>query len=131
MDRAGNEPMPDAVPMRRSGEGGWGRFLSAVRTHQGIAVGAVIVAFVVLVAALAPVISPYDPNEIHPIDRLKGIGTPGYLLGTDIQGRDMLSRLAWGSGPLSRSRSFRLGSRGSSGCSSARSRPTEAGSRRP
>ena len=97
MDRAGNEAMPDAVPMRGSGDGGWARLWSAARTHQGIVVGAAIVAIVVLVAVLAPVISPYDPNEIHPIDRLKGIGTPGYLLGTDIQGRDMLSRLAWGS----------------------------------
>ena len=70
---------------------------SAARSHQGIAVGAVIVSVVVLVAVLAPIISPYDPNEIHPIDWLKGMGTPGYLLGTDIQGRDMLSRLAWGS----------------------------------
>ena len=97
MGRVDNEPSPAAAPKGGSGEGGWPRLRSAVRSHRGIAVGAAIVTFVVLVAALAPVVSPYDPNEIHPIDRLKGIGTPGYLLGTDIQGRDMLSRLAWGS----------------------------------
>ena len=97
MDRADNESIPAAAPAGGADESGWRRLSSAVRTHQGIAVGAVIVAVVVLVAVLAPVISPYNPNEIHPIDRLKGIGTPGYLLGTDIQGRDMLSRLAWGS----------------------------------
>ena len=97
MDRANNESIPAPAPAGEAGESRWRRLLSEVRSHRGIAVGAVIVAFVVLVAALAPIISPYDPNEIHPIDRLKGIGTPGYLLGTDIQGRDMLSRLAWGS----------------------------------
>ena len=97
MDRADNEPIPAAVATGGPDEAGWRRLLATARSHQGIAVGAVIVAAVVLVAALAPVISPFDPNEIHPIDRLKGIGTPGYLLGTDIQGRDMLSRLAWGS----------------------------------
>jgi ABC-type dipeptide/oligopeptide/nickel transport system permease subunit len=65
-------------------------------SHKAIAAGAIIVALVALVALLAPVLSPYDPNEVHPLDRLKGIGTPGYLLGADQQGRDMLSRLMWG-----------------------------------
>lgn len=65
-------------------------------THKSIAAGAAIVAVVALVALLAPVLSPYDPNEVHPLDRLKGIGTPGYLLGADQQGRDMVSRLMWG-----------------------------------
>ena len=73
------------------------RVLNFVRNHTGIVVGASIVLFIVVIAVLAPYISPYDPNEIHPIDRLKGIGTPGYLLGADVQGRDMLSRLIWGS----------------------------------
>ena len=73
------------------------RVLNFFRNHTGIVVGASIVLFIIIVAALAPYISPYDPNEIHPIDRLKGIGTPGYLLGADVQGRDMLSRLIWGS----------------------------------
>lgn len=73
------------------------RVLNFLRDHTGIVVGASIVLFIIIVAALAPYISPYDPNEIHPIDRLKGIGTPGYLLGADVQGRDMLSRLIWGS----------------------------------
>ena len=73
------------------------RVLNLLRNHTGIVVGASIVLFIIIVAALAPYISPYDPNEIHPHDRLKGIGTPGYLLGADVQGRDMLSRLIWGS----------------------------------
>ena len=85
-----------AAPSESARHGLPGR-LAAVRSHPGIAVGAIIVSIVVLVALLAPFISPYDPYAIHPIDRLKGIGSPGYLLGTDIQGRDMLSRLAWGS----------------------------------
>jgi peptide/nickel transport system permease protein len=52
----------------------------------------------VLVAALAPVLAPHSP-----IDgdlggaRLLPPGSPGYLLGTDDQGRDILSRLTYGS----------------------------------
>ncbi|MGI9335254.1 MAG: ABC transporter permease [Gammaproteobacteria bacterium] len=64
--------------------------------HKAIVAGAAIVSLVALVALLAPVLSPYDPNEVHPLDRLDGIGSPGYLLGADQQGRDMLSRLMWG-----------------------------------
>ena len=97
MAEADNESIQVAAAPGEPAGRGWKRWPAAVRTHQGIAVGAVIVSIVVLVAVLAPVISPYDPYAIHPIDRLKGIGSAGYPLGTDIQGRDMLSRLAWGS----------------------------------
>jgi len=72
------------------------RRLRVLKNHKSIVAGAIIVSLVVLAALLAPVLSPYDPIEGHPIDRLKGIGTPGYLLGADQQGRDMLSRLMWG-----------------------------------
>lgn len=75
--------------------GSWHR-LRALKNHKSIVAGAVIISVVVLAALLAPVLSPYDPTEVHPLDRLKGIGTPGYLLGADQQGRDMLSRLMWG-----------------------------------
>ncbi len=76
--------------------GPW-RLLRILKHHKSIVAGAVIVAVVVLAALFAPVLSPYDPIDVHPYDRLKGIGTPGYLLGADQQGRDMLSRLLWGS----------------------------------
>ena len=75
--------------------GPW-RLLRILKHHKSIVAGAVIVAVVVLAALFAPVLSPYDPIDVHPYDRLKGIGTPGYLLGADQQGRDMLSRLLWG-----------------------------------
>jgi peptide/nickel transport system permease protein len=73
------------------------RLIRFIRNHKAIVAGAAIVAFVVLIAILAPVLSPYSPTQVHPLDRLKGIGSPGYLLGADQQGRDMLSRLMWGS----------------------------------
>jgi len=72
------------------------RIAYAFKNQKAIIAGATMVSVVVFVALLAPVISPYDPKEVHPIDRLKGIGSSGYVLGTDVQGRDMLSRLMWG-----------------------------------
>jgi peptide/nickel transport system permease protein len=51
---------------------------------------------VVLSAVLAPWISPYDPNAGSIRLRLAPVGAPSHVLGTDEQGRDMLSRLLWG-----------------------------------
>ncbi len=57
--------------------------------------------FVFLVAIAAPLISPYDYTTGSVWDRLKPPswadgGMQGHLLGTDQQGRDVLSRLIWG-----------------------------------
>jgi peptide/nickel transport system permease protein len=48
-----------------------------------------------LVAILAPVVAPYDPNEP---DLLNVLGNPSaaHWFGTDALGRDILSRLIWG-----------------------------------
>ncbi|PYN90294.1 MAG: ABC transporter permease [Candidatus Rokuibacteriota bacterium] len=51
---------------------------------------------VVLSAVLAPWISPHDPNAGSIRQRLAEVGAPSHVLGTDEQGRDMLSRLLWG-----------------------------------
>ena len=63
-------------------------------------VGAFLVIFWVLVAILAPLLAPFDPNSsIQPfakpgIEAAKG-GT--FWLGTDHIGRDIMSRIIWGS----------------------------------
>lgn len=54
-----------------------------------------VVVALVFVAVFAPLISPYDPNELRPLERLKSPNTT-FLLGTDQVGRDVLSRLIWG-----------------------------------
>jgi peptide/nickel transport system permease protein len=55
-----------------------------------------LILILVLIAILAPYIAPYDPAKGSVIRRLKPIGTPGFPLGTDELGRDMLSRLIYG-----------------------------------
>jgi peptide/nickel transport system permease protein len=59
---------------------------------------ACLAVLVMIVAAvlLAPWLSPADPTIGSVVRRLKPIGTPGYPLGTDELGRDMLTRLLWG-----------------------------------
>ncbi len=51
---------------------------------------------IVAVSIAAPWIAPHDPVAADPAHRLAPIGSPGYLLGADAQGRDVLSRLIWG-----------------------------------
>ena len=57
----------------------------------------VILAALLLCSALAPVLSPHDPTDKNVIDsRIAPFQTSDYPLGTDILGRDMLSRLIFG-----------------------------------
>ncbi len=51
---------------------------------------------IVLMAIFAPWIAPHDPVKGSVLRRLLPVGSPGYLLGTDELGRDMLSRLIHG-----------------------------------
>ncbi|HBI23364.1 MAG TPA: peptide ABC transporter permease, partial [Nitrospiraceae bacterium] len=58
--------------------------------------GGIIVFFLFLIAILAPLVSPYDPNSID----VKNILEPPSIkhpFGTDDLGRDILSRIIWGS----------------------------------
>jgi peptide/nickel transport system permease protein len=55
-----------------------------------------VLIFICLVAFLAPLIAPYDPLEQNIINRMKGPSTEHWL-GTDIYGRDILTRIIYGS----------------------------------
>ncbi|NLG08628.1 MAG: ABC transporter permease [Deinococcales bacterium] len=55
-----------------------------------------VLALIVLAALLAPWLGLPDPTRGSLVDRLKPPLTPGYPLGTDEFGRDLLSRVVWG-----------------------------------
>lgn len=57
---------------------------------------AIIVLLIVLAAIFAPMIAPADPYKTSMLKRLAPIGSPGFILGTDELGRDMLTRLIYG-----------------------------------
>jgi peptide/nickel transport system permease protein len=62
--------------------------------------GAALLLFWVLMAVLAPVLPLHDPNQaIAPFQKIWTFGPKGefFPLGTDHKGRDILSRLIWGS----------------------------------
>ena len=69
------------------------------------AIGLVILTIIVAVALMAPYVSPQDPYDLMTIDIMDGKLEPGaksmdesitYYLGTDSQGRDMLSSILYG-----------------------------------
>jgi ABC-type dipeptide/oligopeptide/nickel transport system permease subunit len=72
------------------------RVLRFLGNHKSIVAGGIVVLLIVFVAVFAPILSPYSPIQVHPLDRLEGIGAPGHPFGADQQGRDILSRLMWG-----------------------------------
>lgn len=66
------------------------------RRHGQFVVACVLIGSVVVVSALAPWIAPLDPTLPDAANRYLPPLSPGHLLGTDEQGRDVFSRLLWG-----------------------------------
>jgi peptide/nickel transport system permease protein len=58
--------------------------------------GGLVVAFLVVVAVLAPVLAPWDPNGVD-TKRILASPSKSHWLGTDPLGRDVLSRVLYGS----------------------------------
>lgn len=78
------------------------QMLRRARAHRTLWLGGGMLALVVLIALLAPLLAPHNPAlqnldaRFLPPFWAKG-GSAEHLLGTDSLGRDMLSRLIWGS----------------------------------
>ncbi len=72
---------------------GWLSF----RSNTMAMIGLWILIFLVFVAVAAPMLAPHDPFEQTLSNRLQGLNSDGHILGTDSLGRDILSRLIYGS----------------------------------
>lgn len=68
-----------------------------LRRNRSATIGAVVVGALAAVAVFAPWIAPYDPIRNDLTNTLAPPNTPGHLLGTDYLGRDILSRIIFGS----------------------------------
>ncbi|HZR47397.1 MAG TPA: ABC transporter permease [Candidatus Manganitrophaceae bacterium] len=67
-----------------------------LRKNRVALLGGLIVALVFAVALSAPLLAPYDPNRIE-IEKILQPPDSRHLFGTDPLGRDVLSRVIWGS----------------------------------
>lgn len=59
-------------------------------------IGFIMVSVIIFMAVFAPLIAPYDPYKTSPLERFKP-PSKEHLLGTDALGRDVFSRLVYGS----------------------------------
>lgn len=96
----------DALVARRQ-RSLWGDALTRLLHNRAAVVGLVVIAFAAFVAIFAGVLAPYDPLAQDPPKQLmepiftKAFGSqytdPAFILGSDALGRDLLSRLMYGS----------------------------------
>lgn len=84
-----------AAPVIRS-TGYWAGVWQRLRRDPASVLCMIVLSVIVLGAVLAPWIAPHDPTLGSVLRRLKPVGTPGHILGTDELGRDMLTRLLYG-----------------------------------
>jgi len=89
---ADNKTAFNEIPRQTFRRLAWRRFLR----HRLALAGAVIVVLIVLMALFAPWLAPHEPNHVDIMLAREGPSS-GHLLGSDVVGRDVLSRLIYGS----------------------------------
>ncbi len=72
------------------------KFLSVLFGRKIVLLSAIVVLFFLLCALASPLIAPYDPNEIDLTSMLEGPSAE-HIFGTDQHGRDLFSRIVYGS----------------------------------
>ncbi|HEV2529322.1 MAG TPA: oligopeptide ABC transporter permease [Thermomicrobiales bacterium] len=81
----------DAIPERRRGQRTvWSLF----RRHRLAVAGMVVMGILIFIGIFAPLIAPHDPNAVS-LANFREPPTSEHLLGTDAQGRDVLSRIMY------------------------------------
>ena len=71
-------------------------FLKLLFRNRLAAFGAIVLGVILVLALITPILPLRDPNVTATADRFTPPLTDGYILGTDHLGRDLLSRLLWG-----------------------------------
>jgi len=91
-------PATSAVnpPAYKRSRGHWANVAARIVRNPLAMTAAVILLALIGIAVFAPWIMPADPFATSMFTRLKPIGTPGHVFGTDELGRDLLSRLMLG-----------------------------------
>jgi len=93
MARSKPEVDDNAMPPVSLAKDAWRRF----KRNRTAMVGGAIIVILWTTAIAAPLVAPYDPiSHLSSANRLLPPGSPGYILGTDDFGRDILSRMIYG-----------------------------------
>ena len=84
------------VPEVQASRGYWASVGHRLIRDPVAMIALTVIVLLVLAAVFAPYVAPADPFRGSMLRRLKPIGFPGYPLGADELGRDMLTRLIYG-----------------------------------
>jgi peptide/nickel transport system permease protein len=86
------EPLPDVLPPIKAR----GRVSTFIRRYPTIVAGGLLLLVMLFIAVSAPYLHTVDPTAISPIRRLRAPSAT-YWFGTDMLGRDVYSRVMYGS----------------------------------
>ncbi|MBP2635302.1 MAG: glutathione transporter permease GsiD [Firmicutes bacterium] len=87
--------MQAAEQTQYADESFFSELLQAVKQNKSAVVGCSVLMIFIVAALLAPIIAPYDPYVVN-MDQQFQKPSAEHLLGTDMFGRDMLSRIIYG-----------------------------------
>lgn len=94
LDMHASTDSTEIAPKGSSVTGRWYRFRDALGVLRICA--ALFILLLIVVSIGADIFGIVDPSAQDIVDKLKPVGTPGHMLGTDQFGRDIISRLAYG-----------------------------------
>jgi ABC-type dipeptide/oligopeptide/nickel transport system permease subunit len=94
MSETSFETLPEQGHNKRISE--FERFLRVMFSRWVVIFGTIVIISAVLVAIFAPQLAPYDPNKISLREMIQPPSAK-HILGTDEMGRDVLSRVIYGS----------------------------------
>ena len=90
-----NQTAVELPPVRKE-RGYWGNVIKRLSRDRVTLFFLALLVIMALAILFAPLLAPHDPYQTSMLRRLKPYGTPGYPLGTDELGRDLLTRLLYG-----------------------------------
>jgi peptide/nickel transport system permease protein len=76
-------------------ESPWRAALRMLMKNEAAIAGMAVLLVLAVLALLAPYVSPYHPDEVDMLHQLES-PSAAHALGTDLYGRDILSRIFWG-----------------------------------
>lgn len=89
-------PLPPTAESKKPVPSTWKKLAKLARRRPLGAIAALIILTLIVVSALAPWLAPHDPFKINPAGLLKAPSLQNWM-GTDEYGRDVMSRIIWGS----------------------------------
>ncbi len=89
-------PQDDSLAIKRTqSDNPWRIALRMLIRNKTAMTGLAVLIILASLAVIAPTIAPYDPDEVDILHQLEP-PSPVHLLGTDLYGRDILSRIFFG-----------------------------------